>query len=961
MALEGVEITLRDRPEFRARGYSVVEDSTPVDISDSSGGIGQMTVELDENEFEGDLDLYDLLTLHNEPIELRDGANGITSGIVRGIGSPDYSGTLTADGAAAALAVNRQALPFNGTLENAFDYYLDLAGYTAGRIVDPSIASRSVSYMGFNAVVWDELKKICSAEQVEMTYVSGNMVFRPLRERVSENYRNSSVTPQLATADLARNVDIAYFNRKFITGGLVYPTGGWTPDVKIITVNAGETRIETLEANVSLQSVTQPTCVASVSRFHSTSSVYCVTGSDGLVIPPAQWAADGGSLTVAIGSDARSIDVTIQAPATGQFEQYTIAMPAGTSADDQYSSLRLVGTGVHFRREVLRLSTSVDPDVVTAEVGTTVENEYVNTVDDAHRLGRWVMKRYGSPRYTLQVTTSGINRLGDNGVYVYPSVADFNTIYSGDLISNFNAAWPGGTIADFNAFMAAQTAIDFENQAFGNIGGSRIRFGDAWFRIRTGTTTPDTITYTAEEDTTVGDFNDEWADGVGWTPGPAVEATNLVTNPEGAGSGSIEVFRQRVGNPKTVSGAGGYTLFGATGSYAGGRYRMTATAAVNCDVWPQAPATEATGGRFTAVIGERFAWRAEVYNPNAFDLYVRTQSRWYNAAGTSVGGFISGAWLLVAPGTSIVVEATGVVPNIATLTGMLPTLVFASSAAGAAVTVSTLMDFTDWALYLGAIPQVTPVPFAYGTVSYDPDLTAAWQGTVNGSATILSGMPITGSSSGINRTIRSSQWALQGSYSTRVVALGNAPGVVYADLSTITGANARGKTFTIITTSRALGPASGSNPRRPALRLFGYVTPYIYGPTSANVAGVEEIRWTVTIPNDVAITFVTLRLFTTETTAQNIDQPDVWWDVPTIVEVASPATPYTGPPFSGATPNDAGPGYAYAWTGPVDASTSTRSPLVLGPFTPTVADLNAAWAGKKWKDIVVAPLRGAPK
>lgn len=511
MAVEGVEVTLRGKPEFRARGYSVTEDSTAVDISDSSGGIGQMTVDLDENEFEGELDLYDLLTLHNEPIGLQDGANGVTSGVIRGIGSPDYAGKLTADGAPVALAVTRQALPFSGTLEDAFDYYLNLAGYVGTRIVDASLASRTVAYMGFNGVVWDEMKKMVAAQQIEMTYVSDSLVLRPLRARIAENYRDASVTPQLSTAELARNVEIAYFNRQYITGGLIYPTGGWNPDVQIITVNAGETRTETLEVGVSIESIVQPTCVAWVDRNHTATSVYSVAGSDGLVIPPAQWAAEGGSLVVEIGADSRSLIVTIHAPMTGQFEQYSIAMPAGTSTDDQYSSLRIVGTGVHFQREVLRLATSVDPDVVTNEVGVTVENEYVDTLADAHRLGRWVMKRFGAPRYTLQVTTSGINRLGDSGAYVYPSVADFNALFAGMTVGAFNAAWTGDTVGDFNAFMAAQTSSDFPNQAFGNVGGARVRRGDAWFRIRTGTTSPDTLTYTAEEDTVVADFNAEWA------------------------------------------------------------------------------------------------------------------------------------------------------------------------------------------------------------------------------------------------------------------------------------------------------------------------------------------------------------------------------------------------------------------------------------------------------------------
>jgi hypothetical protein len=135
----------------------------------------------------------------------------------------------------------------------------------------------------------------------------------------------------------------------------------------------------------------------------------------------------------------------------------------------------------------------------------------VNTLDQAFRLGLLLLRRFGTGRKTVTVTTSGINREGESGSYVYPTIADFNAIYAGMSIADFNAAFSGMTLADFDAAMSALVATDFTNQAFGNIAGARVFLFDSVFRIRTVTNSGDQITYTAEEDTTIADLNAVWA------------------------------------------------------------------------------------------------------------------------------------------------------------------------------------------------------------------------------------------------------------------------------------------------------------------------------------------------------------------------------------------------------------------------------------------------------------------
>lgn len=484
--------------------YSVAEDSTPLDPNDTVGAVGQFTLDLAEENIDDNPRF-----LKGRVSSLSDGSQGRTTGTVTSVSNRNGDITLTVASRIGQIAVDRVLQPFDGTLGDYIEYLLDAVGITDFYAIDDDLQSVPIVALGYSGNVWDLMKKLCTARQIEISLVSSNIVFRNLRQRVAQPHRDSGRTWTVDESRMARSVEVNYYEKERKVDALVYPPGGWTPETPVLVVNAGETVETNVPLNVSLESIDQPICVSSVSAFYEDSSVYTVTGNDGLPIPPAQWADEGGSVSVAINEDTRSITITVIAPSDARLSPFKIAMPSGVN--ESYSSLRIVGTGVHFEQGKVTLHTSVDPSRVSEEVGTVVDNEYISSTDEAYHAGMWTVRGFSGTRSTLTRQSSGINRLGDSGSYAYPTVNDFNSLYGGGSINDFNTLYAGQTVADVNTFLRSLTENDFENQAFGNVAGARVYEDDAYFRIRTASLDPTGVSFSAESDTIVDDWNAVWA------------------------------------------------------------------------------------------------------------------------------------------------------------------------------------------------------------------------------------------------------------------------------------------------------------------------------------------------------------------------------------------------------------------------------------------------------------------
>lgn len=511
MSGTGVDVTIGGLPVWNTGAYSITEDSTPTAPDDSSGGYGQIQLPI--------RDKAGVKSLSGKALTLEDGSQGKTSGIVRGLSGDGLTAQITADSRLGLTAVKRQAQPFVGLLGNAIRYYLGLCGVTSGIVVDSSLESVTVKLPGWNAVVYDQLKKLATARKFEVSLTSSNIVFRPLRTRTAENYRDAKSSWALDESNLAQSVEGYFYD--YVSGTqLAYPPGGWNEDVTVYTLNAGETTVLNLDIDASLSSVEQPTCVYLVDRTEAHRSVYAVAGNDGEPIQPAQWLAGGGSVKVEIGDDTKSIKVTITASSETQYAPYRIAVSAGTS--DYYSSLRIRGTGVFFNKQKMTLPACLDTDRAPQEIGATVDNEFFETRDQLYHALLRSAARYSSARHTISVQSKSINRSGESGSYVYPTIGELKSLYPGATIGSIRLQpGLGGTIGQWNETLRDLVDGDFVNQAFGNVAGARVVSDDCVLRIRSSTLAPGSLTYTAERDITIkdvfrsgetiGQWNARWA------------------------------------------------------------------------------------------------------------------------------------------------------------------------------------------------------------------------------------------------------------------------------------------------------------------------------------------------------------------------------------------------------------------------------------------------------------------
>lgn len=452
-------------------GYTVVEDATPRVPGDSSGGVGSITAAVIEND--------DTILLSGAGIELYDSAAGRTLGTVRGIGGQDGAVSVTADSRLAQLVVTRKANAYNGTLGGAFTYYFGLVGITTGYQVESAIASRPVIYAGFNDNVWTFLKHVCSAEQIEIALVDGTITVRALRQNTVDMHRNSSVNFDVDTNDVALSAEVYYYNQEYVNTRQVYPTvaGGDT----VIEIPSGETVVEFIPTDVSLVSILQPT----PSTDRAQAAVIAADGGvikksfyfahDGVAeVSAATWTNMGGSVFVEIDPDNDTqLKVTAHAPVNPTVNSYRLAF--GTSnGDDSVTygpGLVIVGTGVRTRKEMVRVPTGANPAFVTEDSAPTVDNPAIRTREQAFRAARAVAAAYAGPSFSLSVDAARVHR------------------------------------DDWDK----QAGSAFDYQVLGNIAGARVPYRDNIFRVRSANVSESGISYSADRDTIIEDFNEVWS------------------------------------------------------------------------------------------------------------------------------------------------------------------------------------------------------------------------------------------------------------------------------------------------------------------------------------------------------------------------------------------------------------------------------------------------------------------
>lgn len=534
----GIRITIGGYP-FEASDYTVEEASTPLAGSDTSGGVGSISLTLvypsvpligtRDTGWQKILE-YGPSYFDGAAVELADSRKGYTLGRVDTTSTNnDATVTFTCSTRLGSLnAYNIQAQPFVGTLAQAFEYYCSLGNITTNVFVDPSIATQPVVFPGWNGELWFYLKQAAAAVSAEVSLVSGIVLLRPIRQRVAAPGRDTARSNDLGGTQLAQAIEVYKYDNRAISNELVYPPGGWSNDVEIITVNAGETIEQVIELSASVSSITQPLMQSFVAEDYTASSVYTIVGDDGLDVDPAMWAAQGGKLSVEINPDTTSLTVRLTGatdiPTTDGMAMsttFSVALASDTSGS-RYSTLRITGSGVAFDKTKLRVRTGITPQQTGTEVGVTIDNPFISSIDDAYKVGTKAARQYAGVVFRQSGTVLSVNRLGDTGDATYPTYAQVQaalktvlgpTATYAQVKTYYRTTLGLTTYQDVKDYWFSQVQDDFDNQVFGNIAGARVwnPIRRRWFRIRTGTPSPGLISYTADDDLTHADIQGLWA------------------------------------------------------------------------------------------------------------------------------------------------------------------------------------------------------------------------------------------------------------------------------------------------------------------------------------------------------------------------------------------------------------------------------------------------------------------
>ena len=474
--------------------YSYTEGSTPLVPGDESGAIGEVSIDvLNENNAS--------ILLYKDEFLLNDGFHGSVIGEIENVSGSNDVVTMGGRSKLALLNVDTVIAPRSGTIGNIIESIVNSLGITTNIIKDAGLSATSINTPGFEGDAWVYIKRLCSAYDVEVTLIRDYVVIRPTRQRTIAGVNLAEKSWSLQDIQLAQQFDVAYYNYTPQTDYLVYPEGGWTPDVQVYQVAAGETTEFELDLNFYLTSVQQPTVRDSVSKTYSATSAYSVSGNDNLPISAAFWTAYKGAMSFEILGDGSRLKVTITGPEYEPLSPYTIGVSDGSSS---YSTLRIVGTGMYFNRLVYTENTGLTAAEAPLLNGGEIDNPAIDTLADAKRYALFARRLYSLPTQTYSTSADTFPQIqGSIPSIFYTTFQEFNdqvgALYT---FTDFNTQYAGYTFAQLTA--------EFGNvapQGFGEVAGSRVTLDDAVYRVRDTTITPNNVSFTAEYDTLFSDVN----------------------------------------------------------------------------------------------------------------------------------------------------------------------------------------------------------------------------------------------------------------------------------------------------------------------------------------------------------------------------------------------------------------------------------------------------------------------
>lgn len=491
--------------------YSVREDASPLHLNDLSAGVGSIDVPaLNAKGRSGSL------LLPGQRFSLQDEFSGGTTGIVDGLTISDGFATVTASGGLGALVADKTIPAMDDRLYAVVQAIMAQA--QVGSQIGPMPASdpeysaalldQNVCVPASTGEVWQFIKRLAAIYGFDIGVVGDFTYIRPRGKRTIETSRNSQASISVDVADQARDVVVHYYNNQWVDSAPTYPTPGTSIiNMEMLSVEPSETVTQNYPVNMWLSTVNQPEhqLTVPVDFQPGAMGVYSVINGENIRIDPTVWRNAGGSLSVAIGADGKSIDVTVTGMSATQPGPYRIA---ATTADGeyQYGSLYISATGIKFEDKKVTVRTGADEVDLPADSVIEIDDPAVNTREQAMEQAVLIAMDAAGSSQSVQVTASYVTAQGATGEAGGLSFDEASTA----------EAWEDLT---FDAYFAVDetfdewtTGLEFahspiaDRQTFGNVAGSRARIEDAYYRVATASMGPGSVSWSGKEDTTFEDW-----------------------------------------------------------------------------------------------------------------------------------------------------------------------------------------------------------------------------------------------------------------------------------------------------------------------------------------------------------------------------------------------------------------------------------------------------------------------
>lgn len=464
---------------------TVVEDATSDSLVDTFGGVGTIEVNTDL--------LDNTMLVQGADLQVEFASAGVRSATIQDVsGSNGAIATITGETKMARLRRKIQTTVVKTTLGAALAQYFGKCGLAASEYsIDAGIGARTLLLPGWEGDAWEHLKELAAIERFEMADVDGVIVVRPLGSLSLDVTFSDDFSESIKENVQGRYVETQQYEYTPLNNGVVYPPAeydsenggtipaGWRQDYDIIEVTPGEPVEIDVPLLASLTSVKQPVPQRSVGPdYVGPNSVYTVVTNDGVqAIDPAVWTTLGGKVEVTILPDTQTLRIRIDAGRNLiDLAPYRLALTSGGGRD--YSTLRIVGTGVSIAKTKMRLRTPVPAQRTDNEVASSTDSIFCRTSAQARRQLRAqadaaslvvgglsaqvaeVPNAFGEragaivrrPHANYRVRSASTNSMSTTlDSDLFTTIGDHNETWEGKTIAEFNAAWDGYQIRAHSA------------------------------------------------------------------------------------------------------------------------------------------------------------------------------------------------------------------------------------------------------------------------------------------------------------------------------------------------------------------------------------------------------------------------------------------------------------------------------------------------------------------------------